>query len=197
MSEEVQEPKTEEPQVTETALSQEDLKLEIAKLKTTNERILMESKERKEKYQELKSARDTEEKTKLEENENWKELLDKSTGEKGLLVEELKSMRVKTLKTALANEVQKHAKDAFNINDIVGNLDSSLIKIDEENFTFEGIADAVNSLRDKKYYLFDTGKKTSMVDGRPGMGKPKKKDLSEMSMEEKLNTLRGAMIEQG
>ena len=196
MTEEVQ-TKTEEPQAKEDELSQEDLVTEIAKLKTTNERILAESRERKEKYQELKTAKDQEERSKLEKNEEWKELLGKSEGEKGQLLEELKSLKVKTLKTALANEVGKHAKDAFDVTDIVSNLDSNLIKIDEETFSFEGIADAVNSLREKKNYLFDTGKKTSMVDGRPGMGKPKTKSLNEMSMNEKLEALKAAMMEQG
>jgi len=177
-------------------VSNEDLVKEINALKATNERILNEARGTKEKYQTLKATTEQEEKDKLTENEDWKTLVGKAEEKVATVTEQLKATKVKALKTELRNEVFKFAKDAFDVADIVNNLDSSMIEVNEEDMTFKGIEEAVTALRTKKSNLFDTGKKGTMVDGRPGMGKPKEKTLSDMTMDQKLDLLRTTMMEQ-
>jgi hypothetical protein len=105
-------------------------------------------------------------------------------------------MKKQTLRKALDFEVSKWAKDAYDIEDVIGSLDHDLVKIDEENLSILGVEEAVNTLRTRKSYLFNSGKKPSMVDDRPGFNKPEKKDPSKLTINESIATLRELMSDE-
>ena len=171
------------------------LKSELEKLKATNERLLQESKDYKSKFSTLKTSLEQETKSKLEKEQDWKALLEQERASNQTLNENLKQMKKATLRKALDFEVSKWAKDAYDIEDVIGSLDHDLVKIDEENLSILGVEEAVNTLRTKKNYLFNSGKKPSMIDDRPGFNKPEKKDPSKLTINESIATLRELMSE--
>jgi len=190
---EAEQPKAQPEQEVET-VNLEELQAEMIKLRNYNEALVRESKTNSEKYKTLRDTNSKKEAKELEESENWKALLDKTKEEKQGLTEQYKSLKVKTLRNSLNFEIAKHAKDAFEVDDIVNSLNKELISIDEDSFAVSGVADAVNELRTKKPYLFNKSGKTGMIDTRPGMNPPKKKGLSDMTLDQKLNLLKDEML---
>jgi len=88
-------------------------------------------------------------------------------------------MQKKVLKSRLDFEVAKHASDAFDVNDVISNLDKENITLDEENLTFSGIEEEVNRIRTAKSNLFNTGTKShGMGEQRPDGYKTETKKLS-------------------
>jgi hypothetical protein len=148
------------------------LKAEVEKLSATNARLLAESKDNKSKYVSLKSAVEAETKAKLEKDEDWKSLLEQERTSKETLAADLLKVKKQTLKKSLDFETAKYAKDAYEIDDIINALDKNAIKIDEESLSISGVEEAINVLRNKKPYLFNTAKKPTMVDERPGLNMP-------------------------
>ena len=157
---------------TEETVDASALKAEIEALKATNQRILAESKENKSKYSQLKSTVESETKAKLEKDEDWKSLLEQERTSKETLAADLLKVKKQTLKKSLDFETAKYAKDAYEIDDIINALDKNAIKIDEESLSISGVEDAINVLRNKKPYLFNTAKKPTMIDERPGLNRP-------------------------
>lgn len=178
-----------------TALDPVALKAELDKYKATNERLLQESKDYKAKFSTLKTNLEQETKTKLEKEQDWKSLLEQEKIANQTLNENLAKMKKQTLIKALNFEVSKFAKDAYDVEDVISSLDHNTVKIDEENLSILGVEEAVNALRTKKSYLFNSGKKPSMVDDRPGFNKPEKKDPSKLTINESIATLRDLMSE--
>jgi len=196
MSEGTVETKVEGPEVkveTNQELNPILLKEELDRIKATNERLLSESKDYKNKYSSLKSSVENETKKKLEDEKDWKSLLDKERDSNSQLNENLMKMKKQTLRKALDFEVAKYAKDAFDIEDVIASLDKDSVKIDEENLSIIGVEEAVNALRAKKNYLFNSNKKPAMVDDRPGFTKPEKKPIEELTINESLATLKDLM----
>jgi hypothetical protein len=164
-----QTPVVEEPKVELDAVT---LKAELEKVKATNERLLSESKENKSKYVSLKSTVEAEAKAKLEQEQDWKQLLEKERESSQTLSADLLKVKKQTLKKSLDFETAKYAKDAYEIDDIINAIDKNTIKIDEESLSISGVEEAINVLRTKKPYLFNTAKKPTMIDERPGLNMP-------------------------
>jgi len=157
--------------------------------------LLQESKDYKAKFSSLKTNLEQETKTKLEKEQDWKTLLEQERVNNQTLNENLLKMKKQTLRKALDFEVAKYAKDAFDVEDVISSLDHNVVKIDEESLSILGVEDAVNALRTKKSYLFNSAKKPSMVDDRPGFNKPEKKDPTKLTINESIATLRELMSE--
>lgn len=159
-----------EKQETVTETSDIDVKSLMARmeqLEQTNQRILDESKQYKNKYRSLRDEVESKEKQKLEESENWKELLDREKNEKSQLAEMVKTYKSKTLKQNINFEVARLAPNAFDINDVINNLPKDMLQIDEENLSVKGIDAAVNYVKEKKPFLFNTKQASAMVTDRP------------------------------
>lgn len=172
------EAKTEESEPT-PAINIEALQARLEKLESTNERLLNESKTYKNKYQGLRNDVETKQKTQLEESENWKELLDIEKNRAFELEEKHKSMQKNVLRQKLNFEVARHAKNAFDVNDVINSLDRNSLHIDEENLEVGGIKEAVELVMKSKPHLFNTGVKPHGMGERPPENyKPEEKEKS-------------------
>jgi hypothetical protein len=139
----------------------------LNQLEQTNQRLLDESKQYKQKYQGLRSEVEVKEKEKLEATENWKELLDMERNKNFELLEKTKQFKKQTLTQKLNFEVARLAPNAYDINDVINSLPRDLIEIDEENLEIKNIDQAVAFVKEKKPYFFNVKQVTGMVDGRP------------------------------
>ena len=132
----------------------------------------------------------------MEADKNWKALMEKQRSENSSLSEEMERLRRRTLKKTLDFEVARYATDANDPLDIINSLPSDLIKIDEETLTVEGVADAVNTLRESKPYLFKRGTTPETVNAKPGfVANAPERTLSDFNMDEKINALKDVLAE--
>ena len=173
----------EEQKPTEEQVDVQALLKRVEQLEASKERILEESKQYKNKYRELRNNVETEQKQKLEESENWKELLDIEKNRAHTLNEELASTKKRVLKKELNFQVARYASDAFDVDDVINSLPKDMIEIDQESLSVKGVDTAVSFLKEKKPYLFNTGKKPGMASSRP-VSDNGKKDLSQLSKQE-------------
>lgn len=151
----------------------------MEKMEATNARLLEESQSYKTKYRGLRDNIEKEQTTKLEENENWKELLDVEKNKRSDLETQLRDSRKSILQKELGFKVASLAKDAHNVNDILGALPKDMLAIDEDNHVVNGVDEAVNYVRENKPYLFAKNTSSGMMSGRPDGAPPKDKTLDE------------------
>jgi hypothetical protein len=170
----------------------EAIKAQIKKMEESNARLLEESKGYKAKYQGLKSEVEGNEKTKLTENEQWKELNEIKENEIHQLTERLKLTETKALKKDLNFKVASIAKDAHDVNDIISALPKEFLKVDDENQTIDGVEEAINAVRTNKPWLFNTEKKSGMTSQRPVVDTTE--DLDTRSNEDKLSEALGDLF---
>jgi len=176
----------------------EALVAKVEQLEQTNNRILDESKTYKEKYRQLRDGVQKEKAVKLEEGENWKELLDIEKNKTHGLEESLNKYKKTSIKKDLQFQVAKHANNAFDVEDVIRSLPQDLISIDDENLTVQGVDEAVARVKEHKPYLFNSTTKHGMVNSRPE-SKPKDKTLDERINEnpnEMLKEALGQMLSQ-
>lgn len=168
----------------------DDLMAEIEQLRSTNERLLGESKSnktRKSELEELKSMVETYKKRELEEKGSWQERLEHEQRRANELEGKIKDQTNKLLKSNIFNSVANHAKDAFDVNDLLAQRDyASMIEVDEESLEpiVESVQKFVSSLKADKSYLFKGHKVATMADDKPSQGKTPSKDLSKMNKNE-------------
>lgn len=160
----------------------DDLVSRMEALEQTNKRLLEESKHNKEKYVNLRSEVEQKEKVKLEESENWKELLEIEKNEKFELASKLKQYKKDSIQKDLQFKVASLAKDAHDVSDVIRSLPKEMLSIDQETGSISGVEEAYNTVRQQKPYLFDTQRKSGMTADRPQM--PKDKTLDEQIEED-------------
>lgn len=173
-----------EPNVDDKAKAQESvievkaLQEEMTNLKQTNDRILEESKQNKDKYRTLRADVDKKESAVLEESESWKELYDREKDTSFGLSEKLQTQTKIILRKELNFQVAAEAGDAHDINDVINALPKDIISIDKDSMEVKNVKEAVNLLKQKKPWLFDTKKSAGMPSGRPisDIGKPSQED---------------------
>lgn len=182
--------------VSENQPNMDDLMKRMEMLERTNERLLEESKGYKNRYRELRDGVEEEKKKQLEQQENWKELLDIEKNKTHSLQENLHNTKKQVLKEKLHYEVARHAKDAFDVNDVIAALPRDMVNINDETLEVSGVADAVSLLKEKKPYFFE-GKKSS---GQPSMrpiGSNGKVSYEELSKNEQDELFRKALVDGG
>lgn len=166
------------------AIDADALMKRLEQLESTNQRILDESKTWKSKYQGLKTDVEKKESQKLEESENWKDLLEIEKNKSHELVEQLKHFKKETLRQKIHFEVAKHASDAFDVNDVISNLPRDILSIDEENLAVKGIEESVSFVKEKKPWLFNNKKTHGQPSSRP-VGENSRMSYDELSKKEK------------
>jgi len=181
-------------------------------LKSTNERLLHESKTNAEKYrkardenQELidfKKQKSEIERKQLEETENWKELLKMEQDEKERISKERLDYSSKAEKMAslmvdkdLKFQVGRFAPDARDVDDLIMQVKRENLTLDEENLTFNGVEEAIESIKQKKPWFFEEPKKAGMINSLPKVGDVKPDSLSEMSSEQKEQLFKQALTD--
>lgn len=146
-------------------------------LASTNERLLNESKANKNKYQSLRTEVEQKQKADLEASENFKELLDMEKNRAFELEEQNKKIKQSVIRERLNFEVARHAKNAYDINDVIHSLPKDMLNIDEENLKVEGIKEAVEIVMKNKPHLFNNGIKSHGMGQEPPEGyKPENKE---------------------
>lgn len=174
----------EQPQdaVNEKQVTVEDMQVlleRVSQLEKTNERILDESKQYKSKYQNLKNEVSEKERTQLEESGNWKELLEKEKNRARDLELQTADLKKKTIKSNLRSEVARYATNPLYLDDVINNLPSDLLEMDEDNLTIKNVAEAVEVVKSKKPDFFKTTAASGMVSGRPTADVPKEKTFED------------------
>jgi len=139
----------------------------LNQLEGSNQRILEESKGWKSKYQGLRTDVEQREAKKLEESENWKELLEIEKNKAHELNGQLSHFKKESLKQKIHFEAARHASDAFDINDVINNMPRDVLAIDEESLTVSGIEEAISLVKEKKPWLFDNKKAHGQTTSRP------------------------------
>lgn len=181
----------EQPQETEAVeLDAKKLSEELESLKSQNERLLAESKKYKQRAQSVETQQEKLQREALEKEGKFQELLEMEKSNNQKVSEQMMQIKRSALQKEIKAEVARYAKDAFDVEDIIKNLDSSLLEVDEDSLTVKGIDKAVAVVRENKKYLFSNPNIPSFVNSRPN-DKIEKKSLSDMSKEEKQKLLKG------
>jgi len=181
------------------ALDTNELMAEIEKLKSTNERLLAESKNyktRKSEVEEMAKKLEQYEQQKLEETGNYQEMLKREQEKRRELEQNLRAKDEKILKSNVFNYVSNYAKDAHDINDLLAQREyASMIEIDDDSLepVAESVQKFVDSLRNDKKYLFKGHKVASMADTKPSTEKPREKTLAQMSEAERRQLLKDSL----
>jgi hypothetical protein len=171
MEQEVVPNKVEEPK--SEPVTQEELQAlqeKINQLEASKERILVESKDHASRYKKLRGEVENKEKARLEEQENWKELLELEKNNSFEQAERLKNLQRTSLKQALNFEVARYAGSAHDINDVIAALPVDMISVDENTMQVSGAKEAVEFLVKEKSYLFKSNDTPRMVNNRPAIG---------------------------
>ena len=176
----------------------EKLLAEIERLQSTNDRLLMESKQNKTKRTELDELRgqlEAYQKKEMEQKGNYQEMLNLEIEKRQKLESELRERDGKLLKSNIFNAVANYAKDAHDVNDLLAQKDyASMIEINEDSLepVSESIYKFVDSLKENKAYLFKgkTPKPMGHEKAGSGISKPAEKSLANMSKEERNQKMR-------
>ena len=142
---------------------------ELNALKSSNERLLAESKGWKEKYQFASNEKTSIEKQKLEKEGNFEQLLDQERKEKDDLSKRLRDREKSLLKTQARALLGEVAKDAHDVSDLLRLEEVSMLQYDEENLSVvkESVDKFVAAVREKKPWMFGEKKIPSQADGKP------------------------------
>ena len=169
----------------------DDLVATIEQLKSTNERLLVESQKMKTRKDDVDSMRDTLENYKrreLEEKGNYQEMLKLADEKTSKYKAQLQTYEDKLLRSNVYNAVASAAKDAYDVDDLLAQKSfASLIEIPEGDLepTKESIQSFVNSLKEEKKYLFKGNTVKAMADTKPAIDKPINKTVAQMNAAER------------
>lgn len=145
-----------------------------------NARLLAESKKNKKLAQEYRSKLETLEKTKLEEQSQYKELYQKSEEKyQGLY----KSLVREKIKTAVSERASKHG--AIDVEAVLKLGNAELLQVDQESLEVHGVDEFVEELKKSKQYLFQPVKTPTINPATPGgVVRGQTKSLQQMSAAE-------------
>ena len=180
------------PEISDERLKELEENAERAKaLLSKVERLENESKDFKSRAQQAEAKISEAEKAKLEEQGKLEELLKTEREEKAKLSQTLKDRTNGVLREKLRAEVATHAKDAHNIDRVLGVTEhKSLLSIDEENLTVSGAEDFVKKVRETDPYLFRKKKLDDTQDVPPSNNDDFKSDDEKYREELKACTTR-------
>lgn len=179
------------PEANANQTNENDAAKEIERLQVQNERLLYESqkyKTRKSDVDTLRAELDAIKNKKLEEEGNWQEMLRLEQEKTASLNGKLQSQQEKILKSNVYNAVQRVAKDAYDVNDLLAQSDYvKMIEVNEDTLepVQESVEKFVNSLKSEKEYFFKGKKVASMADSKPAIDRPQAKSTSQMTESEK------------
>lgn len=180
---------------TEQTIDVQKVMEELKALKTTNERLLDESKAWKSKYQTVATEKSTIEKTKLEKEGNFEELLRRTTEEKEAASRENEQLKKQYLRASARSILAEVAKDAHDISDLMRLEEIKAVQYDEGKMEVvrSSVEDFVNEIKVKKPWMFGSVKLPSMTDGKPMAAQPSTKSIEKMSASEKADALKNSL----
>lgn len=157
---------------------------ELEKVKATNQRLLDESVQYKNKYKGLKEEIDSKQKQSLEEQENFKELYEIERKSRYEIEDKLHNYKKQALKKDMQFKVASKAQDAFDVADVINAMPKDMLMIDEESEQVQGVDDALGWVKENKPWLFKQSRGTGMSDSRP-QASSGRKTWNDYSKEEK------------
>jgi len=152
---------------TNNNLSIEDLQKEIEKERNYRIKAIEESKHNAEKYKKLRDEIAKKEEEELAKSKNFEELLEREKQKNEEIFSKYNDLQKNTLRKSLMLEVAKYATDAHDINDVINNLNKDNIKMDADNFMFEGLEEEINRLKKEKWFLFKQKEMNKMINNSP------------------------------
>ena len=155
---------------------------ELVKLQATNERLLSESKANAQKYREIRDKSEAKAKLELEENENWKGLLDVEKNKSHELEEKYKNLKkeslTKDLNFTVAKLIDRDLQDGASVDDVIHHvLETGMVEVNEDDSGFLNVSEAYNKVAESKAFLFKS-KKVPMANAVPDSQAPREKKIS-------------------
>ena len=157
----------------------EKLQSQLDHLKSTNDRLLNESKDWKAKYQGVKDEVTNTKKAELEKEGKLEELLELERNKAHEYQQAVSKMKRDNMKASLKFEVAKFAKDAHDIEDVVRNINFDMVDYNEDSNSFANVDAAVAAVKQSRPYLFMQNNKPGLPNGRPSANVPTEKTLQE------------------
>ena len=160
-----------------------DLMGQMQSLKSTNERLLAQSKDNADKYRKLRDATDSKEKLELEESENWKLLLDKEKDERHKLSEDYNTLKKSSLKKDLNFNIVKligstQLNTGVTVEHVIDEvLRTGMVEVSDDESEFVNINDAFEKVKNDAVFLFNS-QKAPMANAIPGGRAPAEKKLT-------------------
>lgn len=157
-------------------------------LESTNARLLEESKQTKQKYQETKSKFEMTEREKLEKEGNYQALLEAERNRLAEIEAESRAMKQKVLKSNIQSTIAKYAGEVHDLEDLLNQSKfSHILKdgIDDNSLTLseEKAKEYVHEVLKAKPYMRKSTSSTPVLDTKPSYqsGNGGTKTLDEMS----------------
>lgn len=152
----------------------------------SKERLLEESKNYKSKYQEYKSRAEQLEKERLEKEGTLEEKLAHERKRMQEVMQQMNSLKEKTVMTNFRSTLQDIAKDVRDLDDVINRPElANALEIDDETLQVskEPIEAVINKLREDKPYLFQSNQVAKEVKGTP---KPMMDGTKNLPLKERL-----------
>ena len=139
----------------------------LQKLEATNQRLLDESVQYKNKYKTLRTEIEEKQHQALEQEENWKELYESERKKTSQTLDQLHQYKKTALQRDMHYKVAASAKDAWDVGDVINALPKDMLQIDDESNSVGGVDDALTWVKQNKPHLFKQHTGTGMSDSRP------------------------------
>lgn len=177
----------------EINLSAEELMAQLEQLKSTNERLLRESKEAKSKYKSVLTEAEERKVAELKAKEDYKALYEQTSQEKSMFQKQLEDLKNQTTFNSIKFQVAKMCPDAHDVDDVLNKIKITSAMINPETGEVDGIKSQIDEVRKKYVYLFKQNA-PAMNNTSPSYAPPAPKDISKMSMIEKNELLKKALM---
>lgn len=167
-----------------------ELMQQLAQLKSTNERLLAQSKENAEKYRKVRDKMESKEKLELEETENWKVLLDKEKDSHHQLKEQFDDLRKNSLKKDLNFNIAKligstPLNKGVTVDHVIDEvLRTGVVEVNEDETEFLNVDQAFEKVKNEAIFLFNNSK-APMANTVPSNQSPKEKTFTQMTTKER------------
>lgn len=173
----------------------ETLTQRLEALENSNQRLLSESKQWKNKYQSVRSEADKKEQEAMAQSNDFKGLYERSLSQIDELKNELVGEKKGKLETGLKYEVAKYGKDAEDMDILLAAVKTKkrdVVGYDTEADSWRGVDSAVDELRKSNPGLFRSSV-PGMENGRPRAAVPKEQTIEEKIAESPNGVLEDAL----
>ena len=148
----------------------EELLAENARLKSHNEKTIGEKRKASDELAKLKAEKEQKRNEDLKQKEDYKTMLEEANKKINNLENTISKKDEDALSKSIAFDVQKLAKDAKDVNDILDKINITDENIDLEKQTITDLAEQIDAIRKSKPYLFES-KSSNMNTKLPNLGK--------------------------
>jgi hypothetical protein len=173
--------------------SVDELAQELAKMKSTNERLLKESVEYKGKYKSLAEEIESKKKNELKSKDDYKTVAEQL--ENQVKEEQKRAQKFAELSAfnSIKYEVSRLCPEAYDVGDVIAKMKIESSMFNPETGEVEGVMPQVEDIKKKYPYLFKQATVPAMNNTTPGFKKEEPKSLNKMSLDEKFALLGQAL----